>query len=38
MGWKATGHPTVRKQRDKWTVRVDGMDTETGKHPPRRRT
>ena len=34
MGWKATGHPTVRKQRDKWTVRVDGIDTETGKHRP----
>ena len=34
-GWKATGHPTVRKQREKWTVRVDGIDTETGKHRPR---
>jgi len=34
MGWQATGHPTVRKQRDKWTVRVDGNDTETGKHRP----
>ena len=32
MGWKATGQPTVRKQRDKWVVRVDGIDTETGKH------
>jgi integrase len=35
MGWKATGQPTVRKQRDKWAVRVDGIDTETGKHRPR---
>ena len=35
MGWKATGQPTVRKQRDKWVVRVDGIDTETGKHRPR---
>ena len=35
MGWKATGQPTVRKQRDKWVVRVDGIDTETGMHRPR---
>lgn len=35
MGWKATGEPTVRKQRDKWTVRVEGIDTETGKVRPR---
>lgn len=35
MGWKATGPPTVRKQRDKWAVRVDGIDTESGKHRPR---
>ena len=35
MAWKATGQPTVRKQRDKWVVRVDGIDTETGKHRPR---
>jgi integrase len=35
MGWKATGQPTVRKQRDKWVVRVDGIDTESGKHRPR---
>ncbi len=28
MGWKATGQPTVRRQRDKWTVRVDGTDAE----------
>ncbi len=35
MAWKATGRPTVRKQRDKWVVRVDDIDTATGKHRPR---
>jgi hypothetical protein len=35
MASKATGQPTVRKQRDKWVVRVDGIDTSTGKHRPR---
>ena len=35
MAWKATGLPTVRKQRDKWVVRVDGLDTVTGKHKPK---
>jgi integrase len=35
MAWKPTGHPTVRRQRDKWVVRLDGIDTETGKHRPR---
>jgi integrase len=35
MAWKSTGQPTVRKQRDKWVVRVDGIDTSTGKHRPR---
>jgi hypothetical protein len=35
MAWKATGQPSVRKQRDKWVVRVDGIDTSTGKHRPR---
>jgi len=35
MAWKATGQPTVREQRDKWVVRVDGIDTATGKHRPR---
>ena len=29
MAWKATGQPTVRKQRDRWVVRVDGIDTAT---------
>lgn len=32
MAWKPTGRPTVRQQREKWVVRVDGIDTETGKH------
>ena len=35
MGSKAIGQPTVRRQRHKWVVRVDGIDTETGKHRPR---
>jgi integrase len=35
MGWKATGQASVRQQRGKWVVRLDGMDTETGKHRPR---
>lgn len=29
------GQPTVRRQRDKWVVRVDGIDTATGKHRPK---
>jgi len=35
MAWKPTGSPLVRKQRDKWVVRVDGVDTGTGKHKPK---
>jgi integrase len=35
VGWKATGHATVRQQRGKWVVRLDGLDTETGKPRPR---
>jgi hypothetical protein len=35
MGWKASGQPTVRQQRDKWVVRVDSIDTETGRTRPR---
>src|SRR3954454_15356797 len=35
MGWKATGQASVRQQRGKWVVRLDGIDTETGKHRPR---
>ena len=35
MAWKPTGRPTVRQQRDKWVVRVDGLDIETGKPRPR---
>ncbi len=33
--WKQTGQPTVQRQRERWVVRVDGIDTETGKHRPR---
>jgi hypothetical protein len=35
MAWKPTGRPTVRRQRDKWVVRVDGIDTVTGNRRPR---
>jgi integrase len=35
VGWKPTGQPMVRRQRDKWVVRLDGINTETGKHRPR---
>ncbi len=35
MAWKQTSHPTVQKQRDKWVVRVDGIDTESGARKPR---
>ena len=35
MAWKPTGRPTLRQQREKWVVRVDGIDTESGKHRPR---
>ena len=35
MAWKPTGSPIGRKQRDKWVVRVDGVDTVTGKHKPK---
>lgn len=35
MGWKATGQPLVRQQRGRWVVRIDGLDTETGRHRPR---
>ena len=35
MAWKATGNPTVRQQRGRWVVRVDGLDTATGKPRPR---
>jgi hypothetical protein len=33
--WKATGLPTVRQQRGRWVVRVDGIDAETPKRRPR---
>lgn len=35
MAWKATGQPTVCRRREKWVVRVDGIDTVTGKHKPK---
>ena len=35
MAWKSTGRPQVRKHRGKWVVRVDGIDTETGRDRPR---
>lgn len=35
MAWKQTSHPTVQKQRDKWVVRVDGIDTVSGARKPR---
>lgn len=36
MGWKATGEATVPRPGGKWVVRLDGIDTQTGKHRPRR--
>jgi hypothetical protein len=30
MAWKPLGEPSVRKQRGKWAVRVDGVDTDVG--------
>lgn len=35
MAWKQSGHPAVQRQRDKWVVRVDGIDTESGRRRPR---
>ena len=35
MSWKSVGNPTVRQQRGKWVVRVDGLDTATGAKLPR---
>ena len=35
MGWKRTGRPVVRQQRGRWVVRVDGIDTKTGRKQPR---
>ena len=34
--WRATGTPTVRQQRGRWVVPVDGIDTASGVHRPRR--
>jgi len=35
MAWKAVGEPIVQRQRDRWVLRLDGIDTETGKRRPR---
>jgi integrase len=35
MAWKQNGHPTVQQHRDKWVVRVEGIDTETGSRRPK---
>lgn len=35
MAWKPSGQPHVRSRRDKWVVRIDGIDSETGKGRPR---
>jgi integrase len=33
--WKQTSQPTVQRHRERWVVRVDGIDTETGRRRPR---
>jgi integrase len=33
--WKPTGHPVVHQQRDRWVVRVNGIETSSGKARPR---
>lgn len=33
--WKQTGHPAVQKQRERWVVRVPGINPETGRRQPR---
>ncbi len=35
MTWKPTGHPVVHQQRDRWVVRVNGIETSSGKARPR---
>ncbi len=35
MTWKPTGHPIVHQQRDRWVVRVNGIETSSGKARPR---
>ena len=35
MAWKPTGEPTVRQQRGRWVVRIDGIDTTSGRRRPR---
>ena len=34
MAWKPTGHPVVHQQRDRWVVRVNGIETSSGKARP----
>jgi integrase len=33
--WKQSGQPTVQRHRERWVVRVEGIDTETGHRRPR---
>jgi hypothetical protein len=33
--WKQTSQPTVQRHRERWVVRVAGIDTETGQRRPR---
>jgi hypothetical protein len=33
--WKQTGQPTVQRPRERWVVRVAGIDTETGQRRSR---
>jgi integrase len=35
VAWKQSSHPTVQKHREKWVVRVDGVDTVSGTRKPR---
>lgn len=35
MAWKQTGQPTIQKHRDKWVVRVEGIDTQSGRRRPK---
>ena len=35
MVWKQTGRPSIQKHRDKWVVRVEGVDTHTGRRRPK---
>jgi integrase len=35
MAWKQTGRPTIQKHRDKWVVRVEGIDPRIGRRRPK---